>query len=500
MSLAKLERYASKQRHEEVIKMGTELYKTKAGNNSRCLDLVLHAYKNTSYYKNKRYMIDQLMQLLSCTSSQSNIPSFCILQNEIAMCYVSCGEEETAIKHFKKIIPIKNDIPDVYNNLAVCYTNMKDYKKALVCLQVSVRLNPCDNVYLRLASIYFYTKQYEQSIEAHKNMQHPTLPNLYNSSFPYLAKKDFVTGFALYENRLAENNIHPQTGCVERLEIPSIKYWNGVDPCGHLMVIYEQGIGDNIQYFRFLIELASRFPEMSITYFCKSNVSNLFEVKGYSNIFIVNDSLPLNIQIFDKKVYIMSLPHLLHIDTISPCRLNYIQEDETNTLLWKDKLSSISANKLKVGLVYHGLLMSYIDKQIPLEEFEDICQTECFQVICLHKIDEKIETDIARVPFADKIHIEREMDEKRAFWDTIAILRNLDVLITIDTSIAHLAGVMGVKTLLLIGYCSDWRWFDTEEKVWYESVEIVRTNEQKPLEHLLPEVKQRLLAIYQGME
>jgi ADP-heptose:LPS heptosyltransferase len=77
-------------------------------------------------------------------------------------------------------------------------------------------------------------------------------------------------------------------------------------------------------------------------------------------------------------------------------------------------------------------------------------------------------------------------------------LRNIDVLVTIDTSIAHLAGVMGIKTLLLIGYTSEWRWFDTDDKIWYESVEIIRMVEQKPLSNLLPRIKNILISEYEN--
>jgi ADP-heptose:LPS heptosyltransferase len=78
-------------------------------------------------------------------------------------------------------------------------------------------------------------------------------------------------------------------------------------------------------------------------------------------------------------------------------------------------------------------------------------------------------------------------------------LRNIDVLVTIDTSIAHLAGVMGIKTLLLLGYTSDWRWFDNDDKVWYDSVDIIRMTEQRPMSDLIPRVKTLLDAEYQKM-
>ena len=106
-------------------------------------------------------------------------------------------------------------------------------------------------------------------------------------------------------------------------------------------------------------------------------------------------------------------------------------------------------------------------------------------------MDDKIKDDFSKIDFASEIFVD-DIDMNKAFTDTISILRNIDVLVTIDTSIAHLAGVMGIKTLLLIGYTSEWRWFDNDDKVWYESVDIIRMTEQKPLHNLMPRVKELL--------
>jgi ADP-heptose:LPS heptosyltransferase len=76
-----------------------------------------------------------------------------------------------------------------------------------------------------------------------------------------------------------------------------------------------------------------------------------------------------------------------------------------------------------------------------------------------------------------------------AFVDTIAILKNIDILLTIDTSILHLAGVLDIKTILMLGSTSDWRWFSDNEKVWYNSVDLLRANDNMELNSVLHEVK-----------
>jgi ADP-heptose:LPS heptosyltransferase len=497
-SLAKLDNYMKNQQYNDVIQLSSTLYTT-VSPDSKCLEYILEAYRKTTNPENsgintREMAIKQFKKLLCYTPPQ--VPCECILHNELGVYYVNSNEHKLAIHHFKQVLSIRNDIPDVYNNIAVCHVILKEYDKARVCLNLSLRLSQNDSVYLRLGELYLYTKKYSESIKAYECMKNPSTTDLYNKCFPYLANKQFLKGFQLYENRLAFNNISPQTKQISRVEIPSIPYWNGKDKCNHLMIIYEQGIGDNIQYFRFIIELSNKYPNLKITYFCRTNVSHLFNVDQYDNIIIRDDSQPLDISIYDKKIYTMSLPYILKLEKITLNTINYIAEDEKNNELWKQNLS-VFTNKLKVGFVYSGLLISYIDKQINLDDFKDICIDDRIQTICLHRMDEKISEDFSRIDFADKI-MNYDIDNLKPFHDTISLLRNIDVLVTIDTSIAHMAGVMGVKTLLLIGYTSEWRWFNNNDKVWYDSVEIIRMNEQKPLADLLPRVKKLLITEYES--
>jgi ADP-heptose:LPS heptosyltransferase len=497
-SLAKLDNYMKNQQYNDVIQLCSNLY-TNVSPDSKCLEYILEAYRKTTNPENsgintREMAIKQFKKLLCYTPPQS--PSECILHNELGVYYVNSNEHKLAIHHFKQVLSIRNDIPDVYNNIAVCHVILKEYEKARICLNLSLRLSQTDSVYLRLGELYLYTKKYSESIKAYESMKKPSSTDLYNKCFPYLANKQFLKGFELYENRLAFNHVSPQTKQISRVEIPTIPYWNGKDKCNHLMIIYEQGIGDNIQYFRFIIELSNKFPNLKITYFCRTNVSHLFDVGQYDNIMIRDDSQPLDISIYDKKIYTMSLPYILKLEKITLNTINYIAEDEKNNELWKQNLS-VFTNKLKVGFVYSGLLISYIDKQINLEDFKDICIDDRIQSICLHKMDDKIAEDFSRIDFTDKI-MNYDIDNFKPFHDTISLLRNIDVLVTIDTSIAHMAGVMGVKTLLLIGYTSEWRWFNNNDKVWYDSVEIIRMNEQKPLADLLPQVKKLLITEYES--
>ena len=159
-----------------------------------------------------------------------------------------------------------------------------------------------------------------------------------------MAKQSFLKGFELYESRLETNKLCDQTKLITRVQV-DIPYWDGLIPCDNLLVVYEQGIGDNILYYRFLIELAEMYPMMKITYFCKCNVSHIFK-KIHNNINIIDDSESIDTTDFDYKLYIMSLPYILKKSKISYNIHNYIVTDEKKSEYWRSKLSN---NKLKVG-------------------------------------------------------------------------------------------------------------------------------------------------------
>lgn len=421
-------------------------------------------YEQNNDYKNALYIYFNIIKI------NPNEP---LLLNKIGMCFFNLGNYEMAIKNFEKILPLINKpIPDLLNNIGFCYGKIKDYDMALKYYHESTNIKPNKNNYKILGDLYFYIKKYDLSIKYYNKANNNDYTILYNKCFPYLAKKNFKIGFELYENRLHNNYCH-QTQMNARVDIPNIDYWDGLKPCNRLLVVYEQGIGDNIQYYRFIIELANKYPNMMIDYFCKDTISHLLNNK-LNEINNIDPSGHINIidnviiSNYDYKLYIMSLPKILEINEIIPNSINYIKVNEEKLNYWNEKLSVI--NKYKVGIVNSGLLSSFIDKNIPFEYFNKLKELNV-ELISLDKNN----TDI-------------EIDKDKPFEDTICILKNIDLLITIDTSIVHIAGVMNVNTWLLLGYGSDWRWFNDNECCWYNSVKLFRMKENKPLYNILNEV------------
>jgi hypothetical protein len=402
--------------------------------------------------------------------------------NNLGMCYFGMKKYEIAINYFKKILVIKNDIPEVYNNISSCYVELLEYKSAESILNISLSLRQDNDIHFKFANLYFYMKKYKESLVYFKKL--PKEPQyLYNMCFTYLALQKFKIGFKLYENRLLSNNIHPQTGEKERIDVPQLQNWNGIDDCKRLLVIYEQGIGDNIQYYRFIIELSLKYPNMKITYFCKNVVSSI--LMPYNNI-VVN-SRCIDTPNFDYKVFIMSLPSILKVESISPNIYNYILQDTAKINYWNEKMRPLK--KYKIGFLHKGLLASFIEKNVSIKEFEKLTKLGLdIEIICICKLKELGDEikSVKNITFFD-------IDNDSPFTDTVAILQNIDLLITIDSALVHIAGIMGIKTWLLIGYGSDWRWGNTNQTYWYKSVEILRISTNIHLNNIMKDVQKRLI-------
>ena len=137
----------------------------------------------------------------------------------------------------------------------------------------------------------------------------------------------------------------------------------------------------------------------------------------------------------------------------------------------KSKIVNFKNSKLNVGLYWQGNPSILRNRSIKLAQllplFENTNrQFYSFQISKVDYESEELKSSLNLIDLAPHIG---------NYEDTAAFLKNIDVLVTIDTSIAHLAGALGVKTFLLLPYDTEWRWFDdTETTPWYDSVRIFK--------------------------
>ena len=158
--------------------------------------------------------------------------------------------------------------------------------------------------------------------------------------------------------------------------------------------------------------------------------------------------------------------------------INYIPIDKEKNLIWKNKLKKF--NKPIIALNWQGNKNFLFDdeRSIELIKFKNILNIQKFNFISLQKYFGS--EQINKYNFSDLIYdLSSQIDvNENAFEDTINILNNINLLITTDTALAHLAGTMGIKTYLLLSYNPEWRWFiEIQKKSFYPGIKIIQQKE-----------------------
>ena len=235
-------------------------------------------------------------------------------------------------------------------------------------------------------------------------------------------------------------------------------------------------------FFRFIIPLKKKYPSIQFDFLCPKKVAYLLVpiIPIYYSDVLIHE--------YDYKLPLLSIPHILQLTNITPYTDDlYIQTNHDKNTYWKTQLASLK--NYKIGICWKGNTIINIDKHIPLELLKSISDLNV-DLICLQKNDGGEE--LQNISFKDKIHV-FDIDIQEAFTDTIAIMQNIDLLITVDTSLVHLAGLLGVKTWLALGYVSEWRWgIDGSNTYWYDSVKVFRSKIQNNWTDVLDEMKNEL--------
>ena len=252
------------------------------------------------------------------------------------------------------------------------------------------------------------------------------------------------------------------------LKLPN---WQGENlPGQHLLVFSEQGLGDIIQFVRYLPLLLQR--EYKITLLTSAKLMRLFR-HSIPSLHVI-DSLQ-GLQGVDAQVALISLPYFFKTDLSSmPNQVPYLSAEARLETAWRAR---IGTHGFKIGIAWQGNPVGAIDagRSVPLKQFVRLSKIPEIRLISLQKhvgLDQ-----LADLPEGAKIEtLGDDFDSgPDAFIDTAAVMNNLDLIITGDTSIAHLAGALGRPTWLALKQVPEWRWMlDREDSPWYPTLRLFR--------------------------
>ena len=479
--------YIQLNNYNKSIEYGVKAFKINS-KNSELLFLLCNLYIKINNYDKIIYYVD--LYLLNANYEQ-NKNNYIDLLNNIYIYFYINKKYEVSIKYLK--IALKyNKTVDNYNRIILSYLSLNYLDLGLTNCNLCIDLKPNVETYSYLQEIHYREKNYKKSvyyyeliIDKYFDEIKDNIQLLYNGCFSYFADKQLQKGYKLFEYRL----IKPVGDKEVCLKIDFIPLWNKQD-FKKLLIVGEQGYGDIVMYYRFVIEIAEKYPNKTFYFFCRE--INIFDTIK-PNIFILeNVNIHMNI---DYRINLMSLPLYLDMKTITLNKYNYIKTSKEKNDYWDEK---INKTKFTVGIVYFGLLKSWLEKEIPLPFFEKLLNLD-IDIIILQK-KEEINNDYLNSDFKDKIKI-YNIDEFEPFKDTVSILSQIDLLVTIDTVIVHIAGVMNINTILLLGYYSEWRWFDHDECLWYNSVKLLRKKtKDQSFKELIDIVYNKLITEYKIKE
>jgi len=329
---------------------------------------------------------------------------------------------------------------DPWVNLGMTLARRGRYADAEQCFREAMRHNP-------------------ENAEAHWNL-----------SLTLLLNGNYRQGWPEYEWRFKRNkwqSFYPYRHSVPR--------WNGRSFQGRRLLVHdEQGLGDTLQFLRYLPLVKALGG--TVIFETKSKLLPL--LKGAAGADEVVSRCPdgkLDVD-YDIFIPLLSLPAVYGTtwQTV-PNRVPYLAADHDLVNQWADKLSPIAG--FKIGICWQGNPAYAADRQrsVPLKFFDPLTIMETVQLISLQKIHGL--EQLARLPSAGAIlDLDPELDENTGvFMDTAAVMQNLDLIITSDTAIPHLAGALNVPVWLLLPHVPDWRWgLDGENYPWYPSMRLFR--------------------------
>jgi tetratricopeptide (TPR) repeat protein len=294
----------------------------------------------------------------------------------------------------------------------------------------------------------------------------------FNYSLHLLAKGEFKKGLEYYESRAwcfaGEGSL-----------------WSG-EKDKRVLVLSEQGYGDLIHFARFLPALRSVSEKVALA--CDENISGLLRAAGIADEIVALDEESIKKSGSEYPFYCrtMSIPHLMGLDLKEP-KVPYLRPDEDRSAYWRDYLSKDEG--LKVGLCWQGGKTKNVEaifndgkRSIGLDDMAPVLEVQGVSFYSLQKNWKEFHPRM-RYP----------MDRCGDFLDTASLVSNMDLVIAVDTSMAHLAGALGKPVWMMSRLGGDWRWGNYgEETFWYPSMRIFRQSEMNDWAPVVREVAARL--------
>lgn len=390
------------------------------------------------------------------------------------------GKVQAAATAHRRALALLPDDPVVLSNLANALRDLGQLREAELHARRALILAPGTPTFrYNLALLLRDCRQYDESDLLLAGLEKEFPDNgdyAWDLALSRLYRLDYAAGFAGYEARwrLARSGRRPLPG-------PSVR--PGDDLTGKtVFVAAEQGFGDALQFARFLPVLAGRCARLVVE--CQPELIDLFAtMDGVAQVVPKGGPVPAH----DVWVPIMSLAWVLGVTPADlPGAMPYLRPVRPGPRL--DRAAGVV---LKVGLIWAGKTVPR-DRSWPLTDLLPLLDDPR---LAFHSLQMGPRAaDLAELGIDHLVH---DLGPSlSSFADTASIMAGLDVVVTIDTSAAHLAGALGRPTLMLLRHVSDWRWLDKGETcLWYPSMRLFRQDHPDDFSGPVERLRQLLIRL-----
>ncbi|MGB2924670.1 MAG: tetratricopeptide repeat protein, partial [Limnothrix sp.] len=410
--------------------------------------------------------------------------------NHIGNIYQDLKDYPQAIKYFQKALEYKKDDIHYQENLGSVYQLNKEHKKAAIAYQKVLEIDPNNTgAQYNLGSALLDLRQLDKAILAYKRAIRlkPDYAEAHvNLSLVLLVTGKLKEGWKEYEWRF-----HTQQVISPNL---SNRMWDGISILNNnqLYLWSEQGLGDSIQFVRYANLLKTQ--DINIKLVTVKPLIRLFQECLTENIEVVENT-EVDLTQVENHASLMSLPYILGTQEQSiPNKIPYIKIDNQN-------LSPVlpKCKGMKVGIIWASGIANqgmYANKSINLELFINVFQ-DLLDAHLITLFGLQVGEDAFQIlPWVSHKNIYDMNPSIDDFYDTANIIEQLDLVISVDTAVAHLAGAMGKTTWVLLPQIPDWRWqLYREDTPWYSTMRLFRQTHENDWKNVVDEVKLNLSEI-----
>ena len=411
--------------------------------------------------------------------------------------YSNHGAPRIAIAHYMKALTLKKDSAPIYFNLGNAHLSHGEIDNAIGNYLNAIRVNTrFAGAYINLANCYQRKGDLNSSVEYYEkaiNINPLSGDAHANLSHCLLAKGDYKRGLEEYEwrdRRSTPRRAHASPRC-ERI--------SSLEECikANILIISEQGLGDTLQFIRYAIHL--RDKGFSIQVCVQKKLHALIHASGICETLLVREDA--NRVDSGKWIPLLSVPKLLGVRPEKPIVTEpYIYSTEELTTKWARILGK--KDRPIVGINWQGNPKietgSFQGRSLELETFAKVANIKNISLLSLQKGfgSEQLDT----CSFKDRfVSCQDQINETWDFLETAAIIANCDLVITSDTSMAHLSGAMGKITWLLLQKAPDWRWgLEGDKTFWYPSMRLFRQSARGNWNEVMTQVAEALQKHFGG--